>query len=284
LARLSFAYSTHAYAINHTVFDRLIEINESDNTIHNDISYNELIIPNGKSFVILPLLAGQRSDYSDIQKSVMTSNPVFLSRLASNLIKNRTTVKPIFLTFITPTLGRPSLVKTMNSIINQPDWNWESIVVFDGITPNYSSDNEHVHVIACEKKGQAGLVRNEAFPYVDTEWIAFVDDDDYIKPSYMDALKKYLRQQPDLDLVIFTYKDESSGNMQPPKGSGSNFSYCHVGISFAVRTEFIRKNNIQFRNIGCEDFYFLDDCRNAGAKFLVTHDLQYMVSRRSAWN
>jgi GR25 family glycosyltransferase involved in LPS biosynthesis len=86
LAKLTGAFATHAYAIRHTLFSKLIDINTDVTTIHNDVSYANLIHPNYNCFLTLPLVAGQRESYSDIQKKVMKSNPVFIERLKSNLV------------------------------------------------------------------------------------------------------------------------------------------------------------------------------------------------------
>ena len=190
--------------------------------------------------------------------------------------------KATFVTFIIPTLGRPSLQKTIKSIIDQPDWNWSTIVVWDGMEPNYNSNNERVIDFVVEKTAHAGLLRNKAFDLVETDWIAFVDDDDWIYPTYMQKLKYYNNQDPNLDLVIFTYYDEKNNNTQPPKGS-TDFKYCNVGISFAIKTKFVREHDLKFRPFSTEDFGFLDDARKAGAKYLVTNDVQYGVGGRGGW-
>lgn len=201
-------------------------------------------------------------------------------------------VKPDFVSFIIPTKGRNSLKKTIQSLLDQTDWNWRGLIVFDGIDPiiikdlnpniNYLIDN-HFRVFSCEHKGHAGLVRNEVLNLVDTRWTAFVDDDDLLKPTYLNSLKRYENENPDKDIIIFTYRDIENGNTQPP----SNLNYikeCNVGISFAIKTEFVQKNNILFTPGGVEDFRFLQDCVNKGANYLITHDIQYYVGHRSAWN
>lgn len=283
LARLSCGLATHAYAINGYLFDRIIDLNENRND-HNDVLYSNEIIPNYPCFASIPLLAGQRKNYSDIMRRQMESNGVFRDRFYGNLIRNRKTLKPDYVTFITPTLGRTTLPKAINSIVSQPDWNWESIIIFDGVKPNYYNEDEHIHIYSCDKKNHAGLVRNEGFKYVDTRWIAFLDDDDLISQSYIQKLRQYESSHPECDIIIFTYRDLSNGNTQPPLGSGPQFEFCHVGISFAVKTEFVRRNDVMFRNIGCEDFHFLNECQEKGAKHFLTNDIQYYVLHRSAWN
>lgn len=87
LAKLTGAFATHAYAVKNTLYDKLIDINMDVTTIHNDVSYASLIHPNYNCYLTLPLVAGQRDSYSDIQKKRMSSNSMFRSRLRSNLVE-----------------------------------------------------------------------------------------------------------------------------------------------------------------------------------------------------
>jgi glycosyltransferase involved in cell wall biosynthesis len=280
IAKLTFAYSTHAYAVNHTLFDKLIELNEDTQTVHNDVRMSYEIVPHYNAYSTIPLLAGQRKSYSDIMGKVMDSNPVFTERFDRFLIPKYFPVsEPTFVTFVVPTMGRASLPRTVESIINQKDWNWKAVVMFDGREPNYSTDNNHVLVTKCDHKSHAGLVRNEGMKLVTTDWLAFVDDDDWITNDYVDSLRNYSQ---DKDLVIFSYKDTKTGNVQPPPYH-NDFVACNVGISFAVRTAFIIRNRIQFDTYSVEDFRFLDSCRQAGARYTLTHQIKYLVGGIGGW-
>ena len=282
LARLTFAYSTHAYAINHTLFDKLIELNEDPNTIHNDVSISNEIVPNYICLATIPLLAGQRKSYSNIMNCEMDSNPVFLSRFESHLIRKDLPVEPYLVTFVIPTIGRQSLVRAVDSIINQPEWNWRAIVVFDGREPNYSTANNHVKIITTERLQWPGLVRNVALPYVTTAWTAFLDDDDYIAPTYIEALKRHIGDHPEADVFQFTYRDQTNGNTRPG-GNIHDVAMGETGISFVARTKLIQDHNIKFMPAACEDFFFVRECIWNGAKYFVTHDTQYYVSKRGRW-
>lgn len=196
-------------------------------------------------------------------------------------------IKPSFVTFVIATKGRRSLEKAIQSLLDLKDWNWLAYIIFDGVEPikldniDYLNDN-HFIVEQSEKIGHAGLIRNLALPKIETVWTAFLDDDDFLKDTYIHKLREYSSKNPELDIIIFTYKDVTNGNIQPPKGT-VDFVCCQVGISFAIKTEFIKEHNILFPPGGVEDFAFLDTCRNLGAKYLVTNDLQYFVGKRSAW-
>lgn len=87
IAKLQGAYSTHAYAVRHDIFDELIEVNVSSNIAHNDVYYSDVIIPNRMCYLALPLIAGQRDSYSDILKTEASSNAMFQRRLNRNLVR-----------------------------------------------------------------------------------------------------------------------------------------------------------------------------------------------------
>ena len=195
-------------------------------------------------------------------------------------------IKPDFVSFITPSKGRPSLEKTIQSLLDLDDWNWRCYIIFDGISPpklnyNYIDDN-HFVVIESDKIGHAGLLRNLALPLIDTRWTAFIDDDDFLSSTYVSKLKLYERIDKEKDIFIFSYLDVENQNLQPPRHL-NKIIRCNVGISFAIKTEFVKNNNIQFVAGGIEDFEFLDQCEKKGAKYLITHDVQYFVGHRSSW-
>lgn len=280
LARLSFAYSTHAYAINKSLFEKILAISEDPNTDHNDVRITKEIIPYYKCYATIPLLAGQRNGYSDIQKDNTSYNSIFLRRFEDHL---KTlwfpTAEPTFVTFVTPTIGRKTLQRAVDSVIRQHDWDWKHIVMFDGREINFSSDNDHVLVTSCERKNSAGLTRNEAMKLVTTDWIAFLDDDDWLETDYIENLKRYTNY----DIVIFTYRDVVNNNTQPPIDGERDFRAGNVGISFAIKTDFVIKHNIQFCSGGMEDFDFLDQCRSAGATYIKTNLIKYFVGGRGEW-
>lgn len=185
-----------------------------------------------------------------------------------------------FTTVIIPSLARNSIHKCLASLYNQSDSDCKVIIVYDGVIPNIH-ETDRIKILKVDTRiGHAGLVRNIAIPYVDTQWISFLDDDDYFSPSYIERLKYW--DSKGYNLVSFTYFDDSNGNTQPPPGS-TEMKYCNIGISFSIKTDFVHNNNILFKNVGCEDYFFLDDARNAGANWIVTNEIQYHVSRRSAW-
>jgi GR25 family glycosyltransferase involved in LPS biosynthesis len=87
ICKLTGAFATHAYAVNRTLFSTLYDINASLETVHNDVWYATLIHPNYNCYLTMPLVAGQRNDFSDIQGRVVASNEMFKARLERNLVR-----------------------------------------------------------------------------------------------------------------------------------------------------------------------------------------------------
>ena len=54
--------------------------------------------------------------------------------------------KPL-ITFIIPTIGRHTLSKTLDSLINQTNPNWKAIVIFDGITSTIQNTDPRIRII-----------------------------------------------------------------------------------------------------------------------------------------
>ena len=182
------------------------------------------------------------------------------------------------ITFIIPTIGRESLQESLNSIINQTNKNWKAIVVFDGIEPTIQSSDERIKIIKITRKGvnknNAGLVRNEGIKLVDTKWIAFLDDDDFIKEDYIDTFFNTLDKYPELDVLIF--RMISCDKEIFPELNTNNFYVNRVGISFAM-TKKLFDNGYIFIPSDTEDFLLLDKIRNGNNKMLISPYIKYYV-------
>ena len=206
--------------------------------------------------------------------------------------------------FVIPSVARPTLLRTIDSIKNQnylfcQDKNWNIFVGFDGISPKEMDisvlpDDDNINYIFLKDKlgtsnsydngsviGNAGLVRNEIISKVKSpnKWIGFVDDDDTITAYYLDSLAVEVQQQEEdpFDVCIFRMREDPGGErVFPPLGS-TEIVKEKVGISFCVRKEFLESKKIKFRNSNYEDFEFLMDLQNAGAKIKVSSYVTYNV-------
>jgi len=183
-------------------------------------------------------------------------------------------------TFIIPTIGRETLNRSIESILNQTIENWNAIIIFDGIKSNldikYITD-KRIKIIEIEKKGLyincAGEVRNEGIKYANTEWIAFLDDDDTISHNYIETFYKELELNPYLDVLIFRMM---VNDRIIPKLETNNFYLNDVGISFIMKRS-IHSSGIIFIPDGAEDFLYLDKIRKAGYLIIISHYIKYFV-------
>lgn len=86
IAKLTGAFATHAYVVRNSLFDELIKINTNENIVHNDVAYASEIHPYYNCYLAVPMVAGQRKDFSDIQGKIMESNPIFIERFNKNVV------------------------------------------------------------------------------------------------------------------------------------------------------------------------------------------------------
>ena len=66
IVKTNFAYTTHAYAINSTIYDKILEEAPYHGII--DVYYCRHIVSNGKSYIMNPMACIQQESYSDIEK------------------------------------------------------------------------------------------------------------------------------------------------------------------------------------------------------------------------
>ena len=167
------------------------------------------------------------------------------------------------ITFIIPSLNRPTLSRTIDSLLAQTDPHWQCIIVYDGCEGAQFADKRIQTVFLSKRQGksimsredgrehgQAGRVRNFGLKLCRTPWIGFVDDDDTLDENYVHFL--FTRYAPIYDVVVWrmTYSD---GNVLPPVGC-QKLQVGLVGISFCFRNIF---DTYFANNAWCEDFNFL---------------------------
>jgi len=187
---------------------------------------------------------------------------------------NTTDVK---ITFIIPTIGRPTLVNTVACLLNQTNPNWKAIIIFDGIEPTISDLDNRIQIIRSPKLGtgynSAGHVRNFGILNATTEWVAFVDDDDGLKTSYVEVFLNEISSY-DTDVIMFRMFN-SSGEVLPYVNT-DNFYCGQVGISFAVK-KYIFETGYIFEPSCVEDYDFLHKLRQNNYRIMISPYLLYFV-------
>jgi glycosyltransferase involved in cell wall biosynthesis len=182
------------------------------------------------------------------------------------------------ITFIIPTIGRDTLQRSIQSIENQTNSQWKILIIFDGIQSTIDISNPNIKIIEIEKKGQgynsAGNVRNHGIEYVDTEWIAFLDDDDTISSDFVETFYKELEEYPFIDLLIFRMYDFQKQRILPNEET-KNFYEGEVGISFVVKKNIFEK--IKFVPSHLEDFTYLNEVRDKKYVMMISPYVKYFV-------
>ena len=159
--------------------------------------------------------------------------------------------------YIIPTLNRPTLKKTIKSIENE---------------------NIDHNILICDSEKSAGENRNKCLKQVNnSDWIIFVDDDDYLKKGHS------LELDNNFDIVIL--KMEQEGKVKPDinkKGTGKYSKSClfmgNVGINFAIKTSIYLKYNYKFDTYGLgEDWRFLEMFIQKTNKIKITNQVYYIA-------
>jgi glycosyltransferase involved in cell wall biosynthesis len=184
-------------------------------------------------------------------------------------------MEPI-ITFIIPSLNRETITRTVESLLNQTNPNWNAIILYDGVVGT-EFDDERIKTLEIPKtgligpaNGQSGLVRNQGIEMVKTEWIGFLDDDDTIDENYVSVLsEKYLEK----DFVVWRMKYQN-GLVLPPHHINDLY-FGAVGISFCYKNKF---DKLFFdNNRDGEDFDFLSKLKKLTSNWVITPEVYYKV-------
>ena len=185
-----------------------------------------------------------------------------------------------FITFIITTIGRKSLILSINSLLNLKDNDWNAIIIFDGIKCNINIEDSRIEIIEIEKSGKesikntAGLVRNIGFNNIkNSEWIGFLDDDDYLSENYICNLKKEIQINNSIEVCIFRMAYQN-GCILPSKFD-KNIIRNKVGISFALK-KYITDDN-KFINSPFEDYLYLKNLQSKKYKIIISSYVSYFV-------
>jgi glycosyltransferase involved in cell wall biosynthesis len=182
-------------------------------------------------------------------------------------------------TFVVPTIGRRTLVASIESLIEQTDPAWRAIVIFDGIAPHpLPFDDPRIVIKQINKAGisnHGGAVRNCALKIADTDWISFLDDDDTITTDYVARLREEIELRRDLSVVIFR-AITPRGQILPCVGKHM-LTPGDVGISFSIKSSLIEKG-YQFEPGSGEDYWLLNFIGRNGVKMVVSPYATYRIN------
>jgi hypothetical protein len=219
-----------------------------------------------------------QESFSENESNKLFVNNTYLIDDKINNIKNKINN---FITFIIPTIGRQSLLNTITSLKNLVDKNWKALIIFDGIKNEFTINDNRITILETEKRGNitdcggnAGYVRNIGLDYInDSEWIAFLDDDDYLHKNYINYLKEEINKNNNIDICIFRMAYENKIIL--PEKEDNKIIKTKVGISFAINLNIAK--NFKFINNSYEDYLFLKKVELYGGKILISKYVGYYV-------
>lgn len=185
-----------------------------------------------------------------------------------------------WITFLVPSIGRASLLETLQSLQAQtlPD-QWVALVLMDGCEkgemPQSIQEDSRILFLSLPKQASAGSVRNIGMSLVYSPWIGFVDDDDLLHPEYIQQLHLELRQSPYTSCVVFRM---TVGDRVFPGQGAASIRQGDVGISFAVRSSM----KTRFTDQHAEDYAFLHELDRLHYPIVLSSAVMYFV-RGAVW-
>ncbi len=195
--------------------------------------------------------------------------------------------KAPMVTFVTPSVGRDTVGRTVRSLLAQNNSAWKSLVGFDAVDQalivglDLPQDDRISYINLPAKAGGGrnfgGGVRSQLISQIDSPWIAFVDDDDTLRPDYIVRLVDETQRHPAARCVVFRMSyDPSDTNVLPPLGIGRPIKN-KVGISFAVARSLLTDLSLNFENGPTEDFDLLNRIHAAGETIVFSPHIVYNV-------
>lgn len=175
---------------------------------------------------------------------------------------------------ITPTYKRADkLIRAVNSLRNQTYTDWEMIIVNDSPTENdylpfeQSISDSRIRYIKNEKNEGVNYSRNRALDEVSihSDWIIFLDDDDYLAPDCLETFCDLIRWKGNVNWFITNraYKDGTPITDFPKSDKWYSYAWdyliskkCKGDATHSIKTKEII--NIRFlKNIKqAEEWFF----------------------------
>lgn len=199
------------------------------------------------------------------------------------------------ITFIVPAYNaEDTLERTMNSIIHQSCPQWRVILVNDGSTDgteqigkNFAKQYADKMIYVRQENRGLGGARNHGMELVETEYVAFLDSDDWLMPDYVEKMLTALEKaadKPEMILVLPQIYHEESKAVRPwydeetflkifagdgmvvnPQQEMELYQFEVNQCRKVLSMDFVRKTRFRFREkIKWEDvfphFYLLSQC------------------------
>lgn len=210
---------------------------------------------------------------------------------AAEVAQSLAQINTPLVTFIIPSVNRPTLQRTLDSLKKQTEPNWSAVVVLDGVPQSevHIDGDTRIQYMFLKKKlgsmrmrtdrghGRGALVRDYGIEHSQTgTWLAFVDDDDELDPNYVYNLAHITKvEKPQTECIIFRMM-LPNGVVLPPHGA-TDFYRNQVGISFAIRRKLFDEGFKFASNDDTEDFNLLNRLRRAKRNIYIAPYVMYYV-------
>lgn len=164
------------------------------------------------------------------------------------------------------------LIRCVESLLEQKGENgfWEIILIDDGsrdssgqICDNLAERSSKVRVFHKDNGGLSSA-RNKGISVATGDYVMFVDSDDYIECTAVNALEKTLKKYPMIDAIVFDGMEDNEKNCKVMRGKTSLSGHCVSGRDYLLehyknrtlsveaclylyKKDFLDKNNLRFR-------------------------------------
>lgn len=132
------------------------------------------------------------------------------------------------LSIITPTIGRPSLVATIDSVAAQMAQGDEHIIIADGANPAVAAEvaagyerwhQNGLYIETPPTRRYGSYQRHIAIPKASGDYLMFLDDDDILAPGALETVRRVIAEYPGrplmFRLVSWAYPEWPDGFVAP---------------------------------------------------------------------
>lgn len=196
-----------------------------------------------------------------------------------------------FFSIIISTYNRShTLGQAIRSLLGQTFENWEAIIIDDGSTDDTRSlcakviaMDKRFHYLHHENKGP-GYSKNRGLKASSGKYLTFLDSDDLYKRNHLESRRKFLEDNPDVDLLHGGFEiigPEYVPDIANP-GEKIPVADCIVGGTFVVE----REKAIEIGGFGNlrfgDDTEFYTRAETAGIKIARFEKKTYIYNRKES--
>lgn len=182
-----------------------------------------------------------------------------------------------------------TLAETLSSLSQQTLSNWEAVIVDDGsgdatreIAESYAASDARFRVVEQLPQG-VSAARNKGIDLARSDWLLFLDADDWLLPRHLERLTGVLDGDPHLDAVYCGWARVAPDGTIASEQRGTEVDALFPLLArhpvFAVHACIVRKSLVHSAGgfdsafTPCEDWYLWLKIARAGARFASIPDV-----------